>query len=1021
MGELTIRRNRGFAPVQHQEVSRAEKPSGGSESRRADETPGAAVSETLRQRMTGPEQHQVRESRRTLRTGEIVLDEVQDALERMAELARELASGEPDRSALQEELERLVERVDQIIRGASSGDARLFLDAETEDAAEVLEALSGKSAGSALPSWLLSGLSQNSLSPERILSALGLDKNASTLDILTALSGAPLESNAAAGRLAALYLGAVITARGTADALSAGSAAEGLRQLMEKVAQGVSVDEAVAVLTNGAFTGLADFQFQFTSGIIPGMDRFLYNLLLSGSETASLADAASLLPDGGGAGEMELEFLLSLLSAARGAGGVPEAASADSAAGADLTGAPETAAGADLLGAPDSAAPPLLTVRMGNVQVMGRDLSGVSYDEGMGMLTIGGEADVMLQSAGEEAQAIRLTGSGAVTLRNVSVSVLEVPSAEARIFVTGTAVLEEVRLGQDTSLTLSGGSTRLGALLGGSVLRLAGGAAVQAGRDGETPGTLTIPVVAEGPVLLAARAASVTGSGGKPMAPVDNLWKALLPGWSAMTSLSVNGQQERLALTFPDPARLWLAKGDPSQGSPIHTVVIRGRDAAGHPMVRYAYLHWNQDAGAFEELCMYPNPFTVTGGEPGRDWLYEEETQTLHILTDQVTAVSGGPGTDARQEPFSGRIALADGIGRVTLSLGGVSCRVGRGRAFHLGRENDVTLILPNGTRNLFGSGPGRAGVSLGDGTALTIERDASLDGDRTPPGALAASGRDGGAGIGRDSGAGRDQTSSIRICGGAVTASGDGGGAGIGAGKHGAMGDITITGGTVDASGSGGGAGVGGGLNAPVGSITIQGGSVTAIAASHAAAIGAGVQGPCGGVLITGTARVAKAQGGDPGADIGACLFGGCGEVRVSGGADIGAAKLRTRKGVTLQMGEDTVTLPQFRLSARALGLERLRVSTREEARAAETAIEAGRRWVAQIQEAYSALSSRMEQRSSRRFQKYVGEAEGPVRDTAAAGTLLRDMSRSIPLPSSQAMRAQGRQDTEDVRQLLR
>lgn len=410
---------------------------------------------------------------------------------------------------------------------------------------------------------------------------------------------------------------------------------------------------------------------------------------------------------------------------------------------------------------------------------------------------------------------------------------------------------------------------------------------------------------------------------------------------------------------------------------------------------------------------MYPNPFTVTGGESGRDWAYDEATHTLHILTSQVTAISGGAGTDANQAPFSGRIALADGIGSMELTLGGVVCRVSSGRAFHLGRANDVTLLLQSGTSNLFESGAGCAGISLGDGTSLRID----APGSRSIAGALTATGGAGGAGIGRDSSGSRDRTSRIVICGGVITATGTGGGAGIGAGKHGYMGPVTITGGMVTSTGgTGGGAGIGGALGAPAGDISIRGGTVSASAANHAAAIGAGILGASGDIRIDGTARIAKALGGDPGADIGACLFGGCGDVFISRGADIGSARLWDRPGISLQMGEDTVTLPQFRLSSRALQLNRLCVSTPEEARSARAVIEADRRWVSQIQTAYSALYNRLGQSFSI---LQSAEEDAPVRDAASAGTLLRNTRQSILLQSSQAM--SGKRDTEDVRQLLR
>ena len=54
-----------------------------------------------------------------------------------------------------------------------------------------------------------------------------------------------------------------------------------------------------------------------------------------------------------------------------------------------------------------------------------------------------------------------------------------------------------------------------------------------------------------------------------------------------------------------------------------------------------------------------------------------------------MTAISGGLGTDVNQEPFSGRIALADHIGAMELTLEDVVCRVEEGRAFDLGQGNE--------------------------------------------------------------------------------------------------------------------------------------------------------------------------------------------------------------------------------------------------------------------------------------------------------------------------------------------
>ena len=838
------------------------------------------------------------------------------------------------------------------------------------------------------------------------MNLLGLDENAGIRDILAAIAGKSLENSAAAGYLAALYLGGVIAGKG--GTVDPEAALEGLRRFLEKVDQGFSPDQAVELLTRGAFTGLSDLEAQFTSGMAPGMEDFLSALMLNGGDTAPFLSQASILTFLAGMEGMELELMMGLLAAVQNSASGPEAG-------------PETAAGE----APESARAAVWNLADGTLT--GRDPSGVPADQPAGELTVSGRADTVIQGAGREIRTIVLTGSGTVTLREVRAAALTAAVPGASVSSPGESLLEEVHLRPGASLALGGGGlVRIGRVTGGegSVLRLTGGAVIVAAEGGEAPGTLNVPVVIDGPVLLAARAVHAVSAAGKPMAPFDIVWKTLLPGWSAITALAADGRQGRVALMSGEPARLWLEKENASQGSPIHPVVIRGKDKSGQPKVRYAYLRWNESAGAFEETVMYPNPFTVSGGEAGRDWVYEEETHTLRILTNRVTAVSGGEGMDANQAPFSGRLALADGIGPVELTLSGVVCQVSKGGAFTLGRENAVTLLLRSGTQNRFQSGDGWAGISLGEGTSLHIDCPEARSSTRNPAGALSASGGAGGAGIGRDSGGGRDQTGRIVIRGGSVTAVGTAGGAGIGAGKRGAIGPVDILGGTISATGArGGGAGIGGALGGAAGDIRIRGGSVTAQAAGHAAAIGAGVQGNCGDILISGAARIQKALGGDPGADIGACLFGGCGRVQISGGADIGRARLWTRSGIPLQMGAETVTLPQFRLSSRALGLDRLSLAKREAAQAAQAAIERDRRWVSQIQSAYHVLYHRLERSFSGLLgvQQYLNGAQGPVRDTEAAGTLLADTRHSIPLPASQAMRTHGKRGKEDVRQLLR
>ena len=1017
MSELTIRRDREISAARYRAAEKAEKTEkGGGQIQRTEKTPGFTLSETLRQLLSGSSrtESQIRESRRTLQSGEAVLAEVQENLSRMEALAREAAGeGETDRDALQAQLDRLRQEIDRIMRSAAGG-ADLFLDGDLEDGADALlyALLSDAAAGQDLPGWL----TQGGLTADQLLSALGLDKTASGADLMAAIIGSSLDGNSAAGRLAALYLGAVIAGGGIDGTASMEMALEGLRQLMEKVAQGVPADQAVAELTGGTFTSLSDFQSQFTSGTAPGLEAFLTNLLLTG-EGDLLLDFPAIPPMLAGLEGMNLELLMNLLSSG-------ESASGEAAAPPVL---PEAEAALVPAGGPDAAPPPedhaLSVMDLGSVRVSGQDLSGVSLGDN-GVLIVAGQGDVTVEGAGPDAPEILLTGSGTVTLRSVSAPLLTVDGSGVQLAGAGENTLQTVRLRPGAVLTLDGGGfLRMGSLEAAptALLRLRPGAAAEVRRGEDSMGGTRIPVILEGPASLAVQADRVSDPRGRSLDPVDVIWKALLPGWSAVTAMAVDGRQVRTHLPggeLPALVRLWLGKGDGSQGHPIHSLAFWGRDGAGRAKTRYAYLRWNQQTGSFQEINMYPNPFTVTGGEADRDWVYEEETQTLRILSSRVTAVSGGSGTDASQTPFSGRIALADNIGSIELTLGGVVCRTSSGRAFSLGRENNVTLLLQSGSSSLFESGAGCAGVSLGDGACLRIDRDGSPGGRGPADGSLTAAGGPGGAGIGRDSGAGRDRTARIHIRGGVITALGTGGGAGIGGGRGSPMGAIVITGGVIDATGGpGGGAGIGGALAAPVGDISIRGGTISAAAADQAAAIGAGVRGACGDILITGTARILKALGGNPGADIGACLFGGCGQVLISGGADIGSAKPWTRTGISLEMGADTATLPQFRLSAKSLRLDGLSVATREQARAARRTVELDRRWVSRIQDAYGALYGQLEQSFSG---LYGSQPEGPVRDSVSAGALVTDMRQSILRESARVIRTHSRRTKECVWQLL-
>ncbi len=851
MGELMIRRNRGFTVPQYQSVGKGEKAAASTGSTKTSGGTGLSVSETLRELMgrVSQAENRTRESRGILQKGEAVLDEVQERLGRIAQLVRESAEGDPpDRAALQAELEQLREDIERMLTGAAVNGVPLFLDEDLdlEDGAKAL---------------LYTVMGELSPLPEEIQDV-----------------------------------------------------PDWVKQLLEKVEGGLTPDQAIKEMTNGEFTSLEDY-LNSVDNISPELKQFLTELLLTGGDFTALAGSPlmSLLA---GLEGINLELLMGLLTVSQ---GEQEALA--------LELAPESGAAGTEGSVQETAAQPGATLQFGQTQVTGQDLSGVSFNPSTGQLTVSGTADVTIQGMGQEEQSILITGSGKVTLQHVNAPSLTVDTDAARLVSAGDHnTLGQVELREGASLTVDGSAPlTIGALRGGSTntLRLTGGAVTVAQEKDDTSQPLTVPIVLEGATSLAVQAASVSDASGRTLEPFDLIWKALLPGWSSIASMEVDGRQTKTALMNGDPVRLWLSKGE--HGYPVHGLIIQGKDASGRPQTRYAYLRWNQQSRSFQEVSMYPNPFEITGGQPGQDWVYEEESHTLRILSNQVTAVSGGAGTDINQEPFSGRIALSDGIGTVELALEGVVCRVEEGRAFDLGRGNDVILLLQSGTSTLFESGPGCAGISLGDGTTLCIDCVRPQDGGEAD-GILTATGGAGSAGIGWDNAGKGGQTGHILIRGGA----------GVGGGARGFMGSVTIIGGMVASTG-----GKGGGEN----------------------------------------------------------------------------------MGISLQVGEDSMTLPQFRLSARTLRLDRLSVLTRQYAQAAQAAVEADRRWVSRVQEAYGALYGQLEQSYGAlpNVCRYLDEKKRLLRDTDSASTLLEDMRRSLLDQPVQAMRTHNRRGTEDIGQLLR
>lgn len=710
---------------------KAEKQEGGVQAKQA--AAGEAASIDLKQPV-GQAEAKMLAARQTLRANEAVLREVKDGVDRMESLAREAAAeGAPDREVLGEELSKLRQELMRLLGGT---------------AGLPLSDSAAQSPISQLPAWLLLAMA-DSPDPDQLLAALGLDKSAGGSEIMAALAKLPLE-DPGAGYLAAVYLGAVIAGGGT-DKLDPEMAAQGLLRLLEAMRNGLAPDEAVTELTNGLFDSLEDFQQQFLDGMAPGMEAFFSNLLFSGG--FSMPDLMDLL-SGGGMGETDL--LMTLLAALDAAVGMlPELGGSGEATGETQDPAAQQASQSQ---------------DMGGFTAEGRELTGVAYDAESNAVTVSGDEKVILRGRGEQTSALELRGQGQVEIRNANAARVTVDNAKTQLYTKGETELHELSFKEKATLTLAGsGLTRLGDIKGGpdNVLRLKEGAFILERQAAELP----IRVVIEGAVMLQVpRESHVFNALGEELEPYDLMWKSMFPGWSSLEGMTIDGRHAQMMLlrsAQPDLARLWLLKGDPSQGYPAHLIALEGRGRSEELQTRYVYLQWSRMQRKFIPISMFPNPFTVTGGEEDVDWRYEEDSRTLRVLTGKVTGLKGGAGTDAVDRPFSGRLALADGIGAVELTLDGVTCRVPSGRACSLGSGNRVTLLLKCGTESLFESGAGCAGISLGDGTSLYIDQTRATG---QPDGALTARGGAASPGIGRDSGHGKGRTASIMIRGGRVT-----------------------------------------------------------------------------------------------------------------------------------------------------------------------------------------------------------------------------------------------------------
>lgn len=970
MEELSIQGRRDFPAARPSSPTKTEKTAGVAPEPARVQGRGEAANLLT----AGPNagEDRFRQSRLILQTGESVLTEVSDRLARMASLLRHPGGG-----SLSADLAGLGIEIDRLLDGAAADGVPLF---RREDGTAY-----------SLPVWLQNGIAHGGWDKNTLLAALGLPGEAGAEEILSALLDHGLGTNGAADYLTTLYLGALIAGEGSVpDRVDKEAMLDGIRRLLEMVNGGMDVDQAVAELTGGKVTSLAGFEAEFTAGTAPDLTKFL-NILLLSEEAPALPPLGGLLDGLGVLDELEMDLWMTLgetqalpddqdgTAAARTAplpgpsGGGTEAVPANNAANPLAAGSAE---------GPDGARSSL---QFGGLTVSGRDLSGVSCSEGV--LTITGPADVVV-SGSQPDTVIHAAGSGTVTLNHVRAQALTAGAPEVRVFTAGESAVERVALRDGATLVLDGGGlletkqlvtsrTNLIRLSGGTLLADLDGAAIPA------------RVEVNGPAILPPGVIPAARAGGGTPGSFDLIWKTLLPGAARLIAASVDGAPARLFLTHNSPARLWLDRGpDGSHGYPGRVVTLVSRDGTGRRRSQSLFLRWDGGLAQFQEAPLYPNPFQVSGGTEGEDWVYDPATRTLRVLTARAMTLSGGPGMDARQAPFSGRVALADGLGASALTLDGADCQVSFGRAFDLGRGNQVTLLLRG--ENYFQSGVGCAGLSLGEGTALLI------DAAPEAAGMLTASGGFGGAGIGRDRNAGPDGGCRVSIRGGAVTARTFGAGAGIGAGRDGAVGAISIAGGTVFAfGGRSGGAAIGGAPGGPAGDITISGGEITVSAPAVANAIGAGTGSVCGEVRIARAARIIYKDGApDPLAP-------------------------KKPKGIPLDLGDVTVLLPRFRLPAEGLRIEDLDLSTPAGLQDARRNVSEASRRVQRIQMAYSEMFSRLETHLYSLWNVRSSMAV-PVRSEGAAHAVLSGVKQAIAERPGQAVGSRQESAAGEIFRLL-
>lgn len=763
------------------------------------------------------------------------------------------------------------------------------------------------------PDWFVEGMAQTASGPGNWLKTNGLNisQNSTDADITTAIQNNRLgtgtsESQYGTGYLACMYLGAVISGGGmpssTADAVTI---SQGLSRLMNEIIGGKSLNDAISSLTNGKFTGSSDFETKFNAGSAE-IGNFVRGLLtatgsgLGGIVSGDLS-ASDLTPDtnlGSTVGLFQLDPSNNKVQNV-----YPDGYKVYSGGTTDATGTAPTGFSTN--------DPVLPRQDFDDLVVSGAKASDIEYDANTHVLKVKTGANIVISMKNpgnvSSLNKIILDGVSNVTLNGVQLSdnnalTITDNSNNAKVTYEGENSFGGIKLDNNVDASFAGtGQLKTGTFSSDNTnnITFEGGAVIVGNGTGAINGNVTVT----GASAAAAITPAPTDASGNTLESIEFPWDKL---GSNVASVQIGGATYKMALDNTDPAKLWLDPNTPSQ-----KVIFT--DSSGKKITRTAT--YNVGAGKFEWAAP-ARPFTVSGTE-GTDWYYEDD-ETLVIQSSTPLTISGGSIQDADGNTIKGRIKLADNIsGTVNLTLNGVSSTVSTGSAFDLGKNNNVTINLADGTDNSFTSGENYAGISLGDGTNLTINGGNAATNPNA--GTLTANGGRYGAGIGRngqkaDGGSTKDQSCSVTINGGNITAAGGYYGAGIGAGDSTYFGDITISGGNILANGGLGGAGIGGANNAAVGDIAISGGVINAESAGHGAGIGggwgstadngtitiqdsdvtakslqhgtgigAGCQADSG--LITIISGTIDATGGEDGAGIGASWIGSCAGINIKGG----------------------------------------------------------------------------------------------------------------------------------------